>query len=863
MSNSPNLHSTSDSESQSEMDSPGSASDLEQLEDFSDSDSEQDAPPKREGRGRVRSSEKKGKRKRPSGKKNRRSTKRQKTEPDEKPAALLYERWNFDHLSVLAELTLDPQTEAVLCAVYEQLKDTKATRLAVSYTPREFEKGRVYGKGMQGINAGARRLGAGQYYHDVDMANSAPNLLRQVLQRERLCPPILKEYATNRAAVFQRLRGSDPRLRDVTDAALKKVFLLGVHGGKHKNNLQSLLGFPLDDTKPVAALEEWEKAMEKALKKLKRKSRFHAKLWKEVETMEDSGDKENPEGTFASWCWQVPEVEIILELSSYFQKVENYTPGALIHDGLLLERKDGIQEVPAAMLRRAEAHILKKLGWEITLVEKPFLPTEADWEMFWGERTLQKIPLMFNRAVYCLWWAGKDIGAVRYLDQVMVPHKSIPGVLVPHMPAADFINSVLRDTHAFTSVPLKQLLEWFGASDHPKFRLVTKDSFAQGIISFTNGFLNTITNQFTLWEELGDVEAPMTDHYFEQPIPRDGFDHKTPLWDSILETQIGCKPTRHFVEAMIGRLFFATGLLDNWQLCMLFLGDSNTGKGTLVKLVQKMFPKKAVGVITAGKEAGFGLESLHQRRLVVIPDMPRNFSKVLHQQDFQSMISGEAVSIARKNKVAVADEDWRVPLLAASNFFPDYKNESESVSRRLVVVHFKTLVQTRDTTLGDRIVQEELVVVLLRCLDRYRQFREEVGTADPWSCMPTQLLKARKELEINTSPLSSFLTDGDTYYQVLLKPGEITPLEELNRAYSNYMKYSHGTDRVAGIGTDYFPLKARGFEVKRVKLCKECRKESSKATCGDHYSKANRSNKMVVVNMQISKRPDEDGEDPY
>jgi hypothetical protein len=47
-----------------------------------------------------------------------------------------------------------------------------------------------------------------------------------------------------------------------------------------------------------------------------------------------------------------------------------------------------------------------------------------------------------------------------------------------------------------------------------------------------------------------------------------------------------------------------------------------------------------------------------------------------------------------------------------------------------------------------------------------------------------------------------------------------------------------------------------------VKLCKECRKEASKTTCGSHYFKINRVNKVVVLNMQITKKEEaEEGEE--
>ena len=760
----------------------------------------------------------------------------------------LYERWNFGRLAAIAELVLDPATESVVGSVYADLKTTKSTRLRVSYTSRgEFKQGRVYGKGLQGVKGTIRRLCAGEYYHDIDMANCSPTLLCQILKKHGLCPEILEEYANDRAAVFERLRTSDNRLCNVSDKALKRSFLLGVHGGKHKNYLQEYLNFPDSDKKPVPELEEWETRLGDSLRTLRKKSKFHKKLWKQINM---SKGKTNPKGTFASWCWQIPENEIIVELNTYFNKELDYTPGALIFDGLLLERKDGVSTVPDAMLRRAETHIRDTLGWQITLVEKPIQPTAEDWEFYWGERSLQKMSSNAERLIYLLWWTGQGLKAVRSGDQVMVPHRSIPGVYVPHMAASKFINHTLKDKHAFTSVPMTQLLAWFEQTDHPRFPLVTKDSFAPGVISFTNGFLNIITSVWTQWEEL-EGDAPMTDHYFEQDLPLGGFDHPTPLFDSILETQIKCERTRDVIEAMIGRLFFPIGLLDNWQLCLLILGDSNTGKGTLLKGVTQMFPPKSVGAITAGKEASFGYESLHRRRLVVIPDMPSNFSKVLHQQDFQSMISGEPVSIARKNKVAVTDEDWKVPILGATNIYPDYKDESGSISRRLLVVPFTTLVKGRDTTLLDRIVKDELVLVMLRCLEKYRQLREQIGTDEPWKHMPPTLLKAREDVKTNTSPLASFLKDGDSRCQILFKEGHITPLQALNKAFSNYMRFTHKKEKVAGIGSDYFPLKSAGFQVNTVKICKTCGKKASKDTCGDHYSSKNRANKVVVENMEI------------
>jgi phage/plasmid-associated DNA primase len=172
------------------------------------------------------------------------------------------------------------------------------------------------------------------------------------------------------------------------------------------------------------------------------------------------------------------------------------------------------------------------------------------------------------------------------------------------------------------------------------------------------------------------------------------------------------------LEILIGRLFYPLQKHDNWQVMPYLYGDGNTGKGTLCDLVKRMFPSGSVGVITATQEAVFGLEALFQKRLILIPDMPEKFSKKLNQSDFQSMITGEGVNIARKNKTAVSDVDWTTPILGAGNYLPDYKDNSGSISRRMVVFKYDKLVAEPDTQLKEKIVNTELAFIINASMHR-------------------------------------------------------------------------------------------------------------------------------------------------
>ena len=287
---------------------------------------------------------------------------------------------------------------------------------------------------------------------------------------------------------------------------------------------------------------------------------------------------------------------------------------------------------------------------------------------------------------------------------------------------------------------------------------------------------------------------------------------------------------------------------------MFLKGDANTGKSTVTDLMKHMFPPGTCGVITATHEAQFGLEGLYQKRVVLIPDLPKHFSRIINQSDFQSMVSGDVISVARKNKTAISDQSWTAPLVFAGNYLPDYNDNSGSISRRLTVFAFNELVKERNTRLKDEIVAQELVPVIIRCLAAYRQTVAEKPSGDFWlTVAPPALRELQNDVKTETNPLTNFLTNGDDYYQILSAEGSVTPLSDLEKAFCNHMRIHHKQDK-AKLGLDYHPIKTAGYKVECVHLCKECHQKCSKAVCGSHYNAANRYKKMVVSGMIIRTR---------
>ncbi len=66
-----------------------------------------------------------------------------------------------------------------------------------------------------------------------------------------------------------------------------------------------------------------------------------------------------------------------------------------------------------------------------------------------------------------------------------------------------------------------------------------------------------------------------------------------------------------------------------------------------------MFPVGEVASYDSGRQQIFGLEDIYDKRLLLFPDIPARLDLVLPEHKMCSMVSGESLSIARKNKTAL------------------------------------------------------------------------------------------------------------------------------------------------------------------------------------------------------------------
>ena len=73
-------------------------------------------------------------------------------------------------------------------------------------------------------------------------------------------------------------------------------------------------------------------------------------------------------------------------------------------------------------------------------------------------------------------------------------------------------------------------------------------------------------------------------------------------------------------------------------------------------------------------------------------------------------------------------------------------------------------------------VDTELVTIVTRCLESYRNCTDYYPSEDFWTIVaPKELAQQRLEVATETNPLADFIQNGDSNYQILFK--ESTPVQ--------------------------------------------------------------------------------------
>jgi phage/plasmid-associated DNA primase len=232
----------------------------------------------------------------------------------------------------------------------------------------------------------------------------------------------------------------------------------------------------------------------------------------------------------------------------------------------------------------------------------------------------------------------------------------------------------------------------------------------------------------------------------------------TPAFDSLLKFQNLPVDAQKMLYVMIGRLRYPMNVHDRWQVVPFIKGMAGTGKSTIGKYVTEMFEFKDIGVLSSNMEEKFGIAALLNKFAWVCMEVKERFG--LPQSEFQSMISGEHMSIPVKYGEAQATV-WDTPGLLLGNEMGNWLDAAGSMTRRLLIWEFYRLVAEADPTLDLRL-RQELGVFIRKVNEAYRSFTARYGDRDIWKIPEAAYFmqtKARAKGAIN--PIVSFIQTSE------------------------------------------------------------------------------------------------------
>jgi phage/plasmid-associated DNA primase len=172
-------------------------------------------------------------------------------------------------------------------------------------------------------------------------------------------------------------------------------------------------------------------------------------------------------------------------------------------------------------------------------------------------------------------------------------------------------------------------------------------------------------------------------------------------------------------------------------------------------VARKFYECEDVATLSNNIEKKFGLQSIYKGFMFISPEIKGDLS--LEQAEFQSLVSGEDLSVARKNETALSVQ-WKTPGILGGNEVPNWKDNSGSILRRLATLNFgrQIAADVADPHL-DAKLETEMPAILCKCLRAYLDYAHKYASKDIWNVLPKYFAQVRSQVATVTNSLQHFL----------------------------------------------------------------------------------------------------------
>lgn len=447
---------------------------------------------------------------------------------------------------------------------------------------------------------------------------------------------------------------------------------------------------------------------------------------------------------------------------------------------------------------------------------------------------------------------------------ILKPHPKIPTFYEEYMEYNDYLNMLFSNKehptfwmYRKTSKIIHNLMDYLEKYNDIEIPFIKRN---KNYASYLNGVFDMKKMEFKKW---GEHDCVCSSVMFSENFDSNWLNVKfnkisTPVFDKLIKYQIKSNIEYKMFLVMTGRLLFDVGELDNWQCMMYIHGEGNTGKGTFIELIKCFFQNS--GILSSTFEKTFGLQNLFDKEVIIAPDLPKKIDELLDGACLQSMISGEGVSVAVKNKKAKQVSKWKPPMLWCGNFLPNYDDNGGSISRRFAIFKMTTPVSKKDTRLIAKL-KSEAYITLVKILSAYHFYLNKIGEVsfDKWGdelnikCFE----KGKDDLKKESSLLFQYLTldpssnkTKNSHKYFIFKEGCSVSLEKVKKQFKFFLKFKHPNkfkNYKWSSTIEESVLKSLGYMVVSKRICAVCIDAKNCNPCHQN----NKRKIKIVENMEL------------
>lgn len=310
-----------------------------------------------------------------------------------------------------------------------------------------------------------------------------------------------------------------------------------------------------------------------------------------------------------------------------------------------------------------------------------------------------------------------------------------------------------------------------------------------------------------------DIATPTLDIIFRFQLEQ-AFDADADVKADPALKEVRIREVMQWVYFFLGRMFYKLHHYDQWQVVPLFKGKGGTGKSSIGKLLQDIFPREHIGILSSNIEKQFGLSQIVGKHCWLCFELKENFQLPL--AELQSVISGEPVSAAVKNGNPVIVPRWDSAGMMFGNEVPNWKDVGGALLRRFIMFMFDRVVPSEQCNPNlPSELRAELGAIVPKVTGVYRMLAQQHRSRDIFGVLPKYFTRSSQKFLSALDHLSAYLNECSTTF--LFRDQGMVPKDYFVTHYKQWMSNNRSASANFNFNEKYYEVafQQRGLQMKK------------------------------------------------